>query len=191
MDEKLVSIKDKERYELCAGDEVIVDFGVEINKDTALISYETKEAYRHKGFGSLGLNVLKQELFSDNSILYLELINLSGDYSRKVAENAGFFSLSNSLDYFITINPRAEEIIEGIDATIANKEIFLEKLRNRRQAEIHAKEKLQNKLDSLLKEKELDDEMPSEYKKYLESEISHLEGVLNGKYNQDKITRQL
>lgn len=186
MDVNLVSIEDKERYKLCAGNETIVDFWVEINKDTALISYETKEAFRHKGFCSLGLNLLKQELFNDNSILYLELIHLSGDYSRKVAENAGFFSPSNSFEYFISINPRAEEIIEG-DETLANKES--EKLRNRRQAEIHAKEKLQNKLDSLLKEKELDDEMPSEYKKYIESEISHLEGILNGKYEQHQIAR--
>lgn len=70
--------------------DVTTSFDVEINKETDLISYETKEKYRHQGYASKGLNLLRDTLFSDDNILFLELINLSGDYSRKVAENGGF-----------------------------------------------------------------------------------------------------
>ena len=57
--------------------------------------------------------MLRKELFTNNRALTLELINLSGDYSRKVAENAGFFSPHNSIDYYVTINPFAEEVLES------------------------------------------------------------------------------
>ena len=56
--------------------------------------------------------MLKNNLFSDTGILFLELINLSGDYSRKVAENAGFFSPNHCIEYYISLNPNAEIIID-------------------------------------------------------------------------------
>lgn len=90
--------------------EQIVSFDVEINKEIALISYETKESFRNQGYASKGLTLLRDTLFSNNSILFLELINLSGDYSRKVAENAGFFSRSNNLDYYICLNPYEKKL---------------------------------------------------------------------------------
>ena len=54
----------------------IVSFDVEIDKETALISYETQEKFRNKGYASKGLNLLKDVLFNDDNILFLELINL-------------------------------------------------------------------------------------------------------------------
>lgn len=55
--------------------------------------------------------MVKTKLFEEE-MLFLELINLSGDYSRKVAENAGFFSYSGNLDCFVAVNPNAESILE-------------------------------------------------------------------------------
>ena len=91
---------------------VLTSFSVEWNKTNALISYETSEDCRNQGYASLGLNMLKQELFSTKHALTLELINLSNDYSRKVAENAGFFSPHDSIDYYVTLHPFAEGIVE-------------------------------------------------------------------------------
>ena len=100
-------------FKLCNDDgDIIVSFDVEISNETALISYETREEFRNQGFASLGLNMLKNILFSDTGILFLELINLSGDYSRKVAENAGFLSPNYSIDYYILLNSDAEIIID-------------------------------------------------------------------------------
>lgn len=106
----LVQVKDDFKL-YNENNEEIASFWVEYNKDIALISYETKEEFRHKGIASKGLNLLKEVLFNEKNILFLELINLSGDYSRKVAENAGFFSPYHTLDYYISLNPRAEEIV--------------------------------------------------------------------------------
>ena len=104
---------DYKEFKLCNDDgDIIVSFDVEISNGKALISYETKEEFRNQGFASSGLNMLKNILFSNTGILFLELINLSGDYSRKVAENAGFFSPNHSIDYYISLNPDAEIIID-------------------------------------------------------------------------------
>ena len=43
----------------------IVSFDVEIDKETALISYETQEKFRNKGYASKGLNLLKDVLFNE------------------------------------------------------------------------------------------------------------------------------
>lgn len=102
------------RYKLC--DETgnhIVSFDVEISKDAALINYETQEQFRNQGYASRGLNLLRELLFSYENILFLELINLSGDYSRKVAENAGFFSCSTGMKCYIALNPCAEQILNS------------------------------------------------------------------------------
>lgn len=187
MELRLVQIEDD--FQLYnENDEKIVSFDVEWNKETALISYVTKEKFRNKGFASYGLNLLKEVLFNDKNILFLELINLSGDYSRKVAENAGFFSPYNTLDYYICLNPHAEEIINGRLCSLENSsnmnnnsQKLLNKIKNLRIRENKSKEKMHNKLEQLLQQRELIEE--SDYKKYIESEINHLERIL--KISQD------
>ena len=161
----------------------IVSFDVEIDKETALISYETQEKFRNKGYASKGLNLLKDVLFNDDNILFLELINLSGDYSRKVAENAGFFSRSGNLEYYVLLNPLAEQILNDrlnfLDvSSVKSKKThqLLEKVKNLRQVEFFSKQKMQAKLDELLQQREVVDSV--DYKEYIESEINHLQKVL-------------
>ncbi len=161
----------------------IVSFDVEIDKETALISYETQEKFRNKGYASKGLNLLKDVLFNDDNILFLELINLSGDYSRKVAENAGFFSRSGNLDYYVLLNPLAEQILNDklnfLDvSSVKYKKTYqlLEKVKKLRQVEFFSKQKMQAKLDELLQQREVVDSV--DYKEYIESEINHLQKVL-------------
>lgn len=161
----------------------IVSFDVEIDKETALISYETQEKFRNKGYASKGLNLLKDVLFNDDNILFLELINLSGDYSRKVAENAGFFSRSGNLDYYVLLNPLAEQILNDrlnfLDvSSVKSKKThqLLEKVKKLRQVEFFSKQKMQAKLDELLQQREVVDSV--DYKEYIESEINHLQKVL-------------
>ncbi len=60
---KLIQVED-EVFKLCdENNEEIVSFDVEINKETALISYETKENYRHQGYASIGLSLLRDTTF--------------------------------------------------------------------------------------------------------------------------------
>lgn len=163
--------------------EVITSFDVEINKETALISYETKEKYRHQGYASKGLNLLRETLFSDSNILFLELINLSGDYSRKVAENAVFFSRYGSLDYWVSLNPNAEQLIndklQSLDISSTKYKRthkLLDKAETLRKVETLSKQKMQAKLNSLLQQREVEDN--EDYKNSLEVEINHLQGIL-------------
>ena len=175
--------------------EVVTSFDVEIDKETALISYDTKEQFRRQGFASLGLNLLKETLSKDNRILFFELIDLSGDYSRKVAENAGFFSPSNSLNYYVALNARAEEFVnEGLHnveaSSIQLKKLKrnLEKISSLRQSEKKAKEKMHEKLEQLLQEKELIE--PGEYKDSIEAEISHIQKIVMASKENEKKTSQ-
>lgn len=185
--------KNFKEFKLCNEEnEYIVSFDVEIEKETALISYDTKEEFRHQGFASLGLNLLKEILFDDN-ILFLELIDLSGDYSRKVAENAGFFSPSNSLNHYIALNPRAEEIVNNrihdLDPNLAQfkkGKKQLEKINYNRHKEDIAREKMHNKLEQLMKQNELIE--PGDYKKSIEAEISHLQKILMTSQKEEKKT---
>lgn len=163
--------------------DVITSFDVEIDKETALISYETKEKYRHQGYASKGLNLLRETLFSDDNILFLELIHLSGDYSRKVAENGGFFSRNGSLEYWVSLNPNAEQIInnklQSLDISSTKYKRtrkLLDKAETLRKVETLAKQKMQAKLDGLLQQREAEDN--EDYKNSLETEISHLQGII-------------
>ncbi len=76
MELKLIQVEDDinfKEFKLCnKNNEQIVSFDVELNKGTALISYETIEKFRNNGFASYGLNLLKDFLFGDNNILFLE-----------------------------------------------------------------------------------------------------------------------
>lgn len=167
-----------------ASDEEISSYTVEMDKEKALISYETNVAFRNQGYASLGLNLLKSELFKGNHTLILELINLSGDYSRKVAENAGFFSPHNSIDCFVALHPFAEDIIErsmqqfekGTSGYI-KQERLLQKMRNLRKQQIRANTRLTEKLSSLKTQLELTDN--ESYRINLKSEINHIERILS------------
>lgn len=198
MDLKLVQVEDDidfKTFKLCnEKNEYIVNFDVEINKETALISYDTKEKFRNKGFASRGLNLVKEVLFSDNSILFLELINLSGDYSRKVAENAGFFSPTNTINYYISLHPHAKEIVNdrlcNLDVSSVgykNSKKQLNRINSLRIRESIAKEKLRSKLEQLLQERELVES--GDYKDYIEAEISHLQKILVVSEDVEKKTR--
>ncbi len=176
-------------YVLCDdhGDN-IVSFCVEVEKNEALISYVTEKQFRNKGFASLGLNMLKDILFSESDILFLNLIDLSSDYSRKVAENAGFFSPSNSLDYYVSVNPKAEIIIDDLlqksDQSSTNyKKVqrLQKKLRRLRNIERQRKEIMKNKLESLLQEVEIVES--DDYKRLIESEIHHIQNILGDSQN--------
>lgn len=161
----------------------IVSFEVEFGTDKALISYETIEAYRNQGFASQGLCLLRDYLFQEN-ILILELINLSGDHSRKVAENARFFSGSpNSLDFYLALNPLAENIIgEQIKSVVPGTlehtklEKKLHKVKKVRLRELSAKNALREKLNNLMATRELTDDL--DYKDILSAEIKHLQNIL-------------
>lgn len=193
MEVKLVQVEndiDYKEFKLCnENNEQIVNFDVEISKETALISYDTKEEFRHQGYASRGLKLVRDTLFGDDDILFLELINLSGDYSRKVAENAGFFSRSGNLDYWVLSNPRAEEIINNrlnsLDASsseLSKTNRLLKKVQSWQYGATKAKEKLYNKLEQFLEQRdllELEGGGKEDYKIYLESEIHHLEGILS------------
>ncbi len=164
--------------------EAITSYYVEWNETTALISYETNKKYRNQGYASYGLNILKNELFTKRQALILELINLSGDYSRKVAENAGFFSPSNSIDYYVTINPFAEEIIErkirecqSDSKNYRQLQRLLERIKSLKKAQRTSMDKMQEKLNSLKKDAELTDD--EKFKERLMDEIAHLEGIVN------------
>ena len=189
---------DYKTYELCNDDgDKVVYFDVEIKKETALISYYTEYEFRNKGYASLGLNLLKNVLFSDFNILFLELINLSNDYSRKVAENAGFFSPINSINYYISLNPNAETIIEEQIQKLepSSKEYkkrknLYNKIKRLRACENHSKEELKRKLKQLLQEQAIDLESGYQgyYKKNIKDEINHLQNIL-GK-SQDNINKK-
>lgn len=188
MNVKLVLTDENEKvsdYKLKSeSDEEISSYTVEINKEKALISYETNTAYRNQGYASLGLDLLKSELFKTNRTLVLELINLSGDYSRKVAENAGFFSPHNSINYFIALHPFAENIVEKSmqqfergTPEYSKQERLLQRMRVLRKQQKEAHIRLANKLDSLKEEeKSTDDE---NYKKNLNDEIRHIERIFS------------
>ncbi len=186
---------DYKTFELCNDDgDTVASFDAEINEETALISYETKQQFRNMGFASLGLNLLKNVLFSDFNILFLELINLSGDYSRKVAENAGFFSPSHSIDYYISLNPDAEiiieELFEQLDSSSTEyrkKQNVYNKVKRLRACENRSKEELKRKLKQLLQEQAIVLES-GYYKKHIEDEINHLHNIL-GK-SQDNINKK-
>ena len=62
-----------------------------------------------------------------------------------------------------------------------NSQKLLNKIKNLRIRENKSKEKMHNKLEQLLQQRELIEE--SDYKKYIESEINHLERIL--KISQD------
>lgn len=184
MEIKLVQAENGVDFKLCNEMGVqIVGFDVEISKETALISYETQESFRNQGYASKGLILLRDTLFSDDSILFLELINLSGDFSRKVAENARFFSRSGDFDYYICLSPHAEQIINDRLSSLdissfeykRTQRIF-KKVQTLRHAENRAKQKLQDILEELLQIRELEE--PDDHKKYVESEINHLERIL-------------
>ena len=181
-------------FELCNDDgDKVASFDVEIEKETAIISYETKQQFRNMGFASLGLNLLKNTLFSDSNILFLQLINLSSDYSRKVAENAGFFSPTHSINYYITLNPNAEIIIDELfkqldpsSTEYRKKQYVLKKIKRLRISEARSKEELKIKLKQLLQQAEVVE--LGDYKKYIEDEINHLQNIL-GK-SQDNINKK-
>lgn len=170
--------------------EEVASFDVEINKETALISYSTKEEHRNQGYASKGLSLLKEKLFNEENILFLELINISNDYSRKVAENAGFFS-NNNINYYTSINPNAEMIIKSRLSTLTDTSSeyrkvkkLLEKIIAWKAKEQNAKERLRLKLESLLQEKDVTS--PPEYREYVQSEIAHLTNILADNNNQEK-----
>ena len=181
-------------FELCNDDgDKVASFDVEIEKETAIISYETEKQFRNMGFASLGLNLLKNTLFSDSNILFLQLINLSSDYSRKVAENAGFFSPTHSINYYITLNPNAEIIIDELfkqldpsSTEYRKKQYVLKKIKRLRISEARSKEELKIKLKQLLQQAEVVE--LGDYKKYIEDEINHLQNIL-GK-SQDNINKK-
>ena len=181
-------------FELCNDDgDKVASFDVEIEKETAIISYETEKQFRNMGFASLGLNLLKNTLFSDSNILFLQLINLSSDYSRKVAENAGFFSPTHSINYYITLNPDAEiiiyELFKQLDPSSTEyrkKQYLLKKIKRLRISEARSKEELKIKLKQLLQQAEVVE--LGDYKKYIEDEINHLQNIL-GK-SQDNINKK-
>jgi uncharacterized protein (DUF342 family) len=132
--------------------------------------------------------MLKDILFSESDILFLNLIDLSSDYSRKVAENAGFFSPSNSLDYYVSVNPKAEIIIDDLlqksDQSSTNyKKVqrLQKKLRRLRNIERQRKEIMKNKLESLLQEVEIVES--DDYKRLIESEIHHIQNILGDSQN--------
>ncbi len=148
-----------EEYKLYNDDGTpVVDFDVEISGGgRALISYITRKEFRNKGYASVGLQQLRDSLFGDSNIIFLELINLSGDYSRKVAENAGFFSPSHSPDYYVCLNPNGEHLLEqqleGMDISsleFKEKQRTYAKLKRLRVSETQAKEEMQSRLEELL-----------------------------------------
>ena len=179
-------------FELCNDDgDKVASFDVEIEKETAIISYETEKQFRNMGFASLGLNLLKNTLFSDSNILFLQLINLSSDYSRKVAENAGFFSPTHSINYYITLNPDAEiiiyELFKQLDPSSTEyrkKQYVLKKIKRLRISEARSKEELKIKLKQLLQQAEVVE--LGDYKKYIETEINHLQNILGESHYNKK-----
>lgn len=191
MNVKLVLMDNNEDYKLKSeADEEISSYSVERNKEKALISYETDVAFRNQGYASLGLNLLKRELFKENRTLILELINLSGDYSRKVAENAGFFSPHNSINYFVALHPFAEEIVERNmqqfergTLEYSKQERLLQRMRNLRKQQKKANTRLADKLASLKTQLELEDD--ENHRINLKSEISHIERILNNLPQRD------
>lgn len=194
MNVKLVLTEDDEEvsdYKLKSeSGEEISSYTVERNKEKALISYETNAAFRNQGYASLGLNLLKSELFKTNRTLVLELINLSGDYSRKVAENAGFFSPHNSIDYFVALHPFAEDIVERSmqqfeigTPRYSKQEKLLQRMRTLRKQQKEAHIRLVNKLASLKTQVELTDD--DNYKRNLNDEIRHIERILSNLPQKD------
>lgn len=183
---------DYKEFALCSADgDVLSTFYVEIEKDTALISYDTSSKHRNKGYASKGLRLVRQALFEDDNILFLELINLSGDYSRKVAENAGFFSPNNSIDYYVALNERAEEILNNklssLDASSSEHNNILRKLNkvnSKREQENKAIQKLRNELKKQSDLLEIADD--EEYKQRIQAEIHHLTNILESTDQKNK-----
>lgn len=165
-------------------DEKISIYTVEKKREKSLISYETNVAFRNQGYASLGLNLLKNELFKDTHTLILELINLSGDYSRKVAENAYFFSPYHSMNYYIALHPLAEDIIEKSmqqlkrgTSEYEKQEHLLQKIKTLREYQKEAHIRLTNKLISLKAQVKLTND--ENYIRSLKTEISHIESILS------------
>lgn len=151
--------------------EILTSFSIEFNaKNQALISYETEPNHQHKGYASIGLDMVANYLFK-KGIIVLELIDLTGDYSRKVAENAGFYEVGSGLTCFRRVNPEAE--------LIAPNEKWINKIEGYRNKERKYIEKLAMKLSSL--KEMLAIENDSSRKKEIEEEIMHLERVLNSR----------
>jgi len=166
------SDEEQEKLKLVNGkNEILTSFSIEFSGERqALISYETAPEHQHKGYASTGLNMVASYLFK-KGIIVLELINLSGDYSRKVAENAGFYEVGNGLLCFRKINPEAE--------LIAPSEKWLKKIESYRKHEGNYNERLEMKLSSL--KEMLTIEENGDRKKEIETEINHLEKLLNSK----------
>lgn len=150
----------------------------------ALISYVTIESKRNNGYASIGLTLLRDRLFQEGFCI-LEAIDISGEYSKRALENAGFFATSkDSLDNFVSLNPNAEEIIseqmlrsfkdsrQARYIELLYKEVL--RLRFRKtQAYLEMHQRLLSCKESL----ELIDDN-SQYKQTIEGEIRHLERAL-------------
>jgi len=130
---------------------------------------------------------LKKKLFESNKVFILELINLSGEYSQKVAENAEFFSRGISLNCYQTIHPYAEEILERQMASINTEDSrckkLLEKIRGMRKIQNNAKQKLADELDRLRRENEED--LDEEYRQRIEKRIKHLEKIVDNSIERE------
>jgi len=161
--------------------EIVTRFTVEYEKEKAIISYDTKPEFQNRGYASKGLNLLKKKLFEGNQIFILELIDLSGEYSQNVAENAGFFS-RGSLNCYQTIHPYAEEILESQMISISSEDTrhkkLLEKIRGMRRIQNMAKQKLADELE-MLKGLEKRNDLDEEYRQRIEKRIKHLERIVD------------
>ncbi len=113
-----------------------------------------------------------------------------------MAENAGFFSRSHNLEYYVCLNPYAEQIVNdrlnSLDTSSVEYEKnlrLLKKVQTLRLSENKAKEALKEHLDELLQTRELLNAEPEEsgnYRNYVESEIKHLEKIVAGSQDIEK-----
>lgn len=192
MEEKLelkILDKDEEEFALCnENGDILTRFSVEYEREKAIISYDTKPDFQNKGYASKGLNLLKKKLFESNKIFILELINLSGEYSQKVAENAEFFPRGISLNCYQTIHPYAEEILERQIASISTEDNrgkkLLEKIRGIRKIQNNAKQKLADELDTLIR-RENEEDLDEEYRQRIEKRIKHLEKIVDNSIERE------
>lgn len=180
--------KDEEEFALCnENGDTLTRFSVEYEREKAIVSYDTKPDFQNKGYASKGLNLLKKKLFESNKIFILELINLSGEYSQKVAENAEFFSRGSSLNCYQTIHPCAEEILERQMASSSTEDNrykkLLEKIRGMRKIQNNAKQKLADELDTLRRTNE--ENLDEEYKQRIEKRIKHLEKIVDNSIERE------
>lgn len=192
MDKKLelkILNEKAEEFALCnENGEILTRFTVEYEREKAIISYYTKPNFQNNGYASKGLNLLKKKLFESNRIFILDLINLSGEYSKNVAENAGFFS-HGSLDLYQTIHPHAEEILERkITSTSGDDKRYkkiLEKIRGMRKIQNKAKQKLADELLYMYRLREDIEETDDEYRKRIEKRIKHLEKIVDNSIERE------